>query len=133
MYNPHEILGVEEGDDMSVIRQRYKMVSKMFHPDKHRNDKSAIAVFQLVKSCYDSLKESKKKIVLPIIDSIDAQPTKPDETISHEKSSVISGTNITENDIRILGERLNDPWFHPEFDLTDLFGDVKIPEKKGKK
>ena len=132
MYNPHEILGVEEGDDMTVIKQRFRTVSKMFHPDRHGNDKSAVVVFQLVRSCYDSLKESKKKIVLPVIESETQQLPKNEQNIP-EKSSVIPGTNITENDIRILGEKLNDPWFRPEFELTELFGDVNIPDKSKKK
>lgn len=137
MYNPHEILGVAEGDDMSTIKQRFKTISKIYHPDKHGNDKSAIVIYQIIRNAYDSLKESKKKIVLPVMDPqiVEKKDSLPKEKTKSELKSdtVVPGINITENDIRILGERLNDPWFHPEFDLTDFFGDVKIPEKSKKK
>ena len=131
MFNPHEILGVQEGDDLSVIKQRFKTVSKMFHPDKHQNDKTAIALYQIIRSSYDSLKESKKKLVLPMIDPQLDIKKKDDAAIVQEKS-VVPGTNITENDIRILGEQIKDPWFHPTFELTDFFGDITIPDKKNK-
>lgn len=128
MFNPHEILGVDEGEDFEVIRKRFKTVSKMFHPDKHQNDKSAIVIYQIIKSSYDSLKASKTKIVLPVMDPQITDKT--NESQSEPKQSLVPGTNITENDIRILGEKLNDPWFHPQFDLTDMFGDVNIPKEK---
>lgn len=129
MLNPHEILGVEEGCDMETIKKRFKTVSKMFHPDKHKNDLSAIAIYKIIRSSYDTLKENKSKIVLPVLDPQieDANTKKP--KAGPKDDIVISGTNISENDIRILGEKLNDPWFSPQFDLTDFFGDVKIPDK----
>lgn len=137
MYNPHEILGVEEGDNMSTIKQRFKTVSKIYHPDKHMNDKTAIIIYQIIRNAYDSLKESKKKIVLPVMDPQIVEKkeslSKDDTKAVIKQDSIVPGTNITENDIRILGERLNDPWFHPEFELTDFFGDVTIPEKNKKK
>ena len=68
MLNPHLILGVEEGSDMETIRKRYKQVSKMIHPDKHKNDPSAIVLYQIVRNAYDSLKESSRKITLPVME-----------------------------------------------------------------
>lgn len=127
MYNPHEILGVEESDDLDTIKQRFKKVSKMFHPDKHQQDASAVALYQIIRSSYDSLKESKKKISLPVMEPTIKQSSSTQKT---KQEVVVEGTNITENDIRILGERLKDPWFHPEFQLTEFFSDVMIPEKK---
>ena len=142
MYNPHEILGVEEGADESTIRKRFKSLSKIYHPDKHNNDPSSIALYQIIRNSYDNLKESKKKIQLPMINSIDNNSKKREandlkkrenqENDSNKKDIVVEGTNITENDIRILGEKFKDPWFHPSFELTEFFGDIRIPEKTKK-
>ena len=60
MFNPHDILGVDEDVDDSELKKRYKFVSKMVHPDKHNNDKSAQALFQMVKNSYESIKKNKK-------------------------------------------------------------------------
>ena len=38
-------------------------------------------------------------------------------------------SNISENDIKILAQQLKDPWFQPEFSLTEFFGDVEIQKK----
>lgn len=134
MINPHILLGVDEDADDDVVRKRYKTVSKMFHPDKHQNDKSAVAIFQLLREAYDKIKESRKKIVIPKIPKVEKLSAKKDTPSTPAPTPianpVVPGTNITENDIRILGEQIKDPWFHQDFSLTDFFGDVAIPEDK---
>lgn len=129
MQNPYTILGLDEGDDDKTLRVRYRKVTKMVHPDKHENDKSAVVLFQIVRQAYDTIKTSKNKIVLPgIIHKREAAEV--EEKAAPVPQSIVPGTNITENDIRILGEQLKDPWFHPNFGLSELFGDVTIPEKE---
>lgn len=126
--NPHHLLGVDENIDSDDLKKRYKTVCKMFHPDKHNQDKSAVFVFQLVKDAYDNIKSTRKKINIPKIPKIAA--TQPEVK---KEESIVPGTNITENDIRILGEKFQDPWFHPSFNLTEFFGDVSVPDKNTKK
>jgi DnaJ-class molecular chaperone len=128
--NPHHLLGVDENIDHDELKKRYKTVCKMFHPDKHNQDKSAVFVFQLVKDAYDKIKSSRKKINIPKIPTITDTKEKPVQQT--QMPSIVPGTNISENDIRILGEQLKDPWFHPSFNLTDFFGDVSVPEKNKK-
>ena len=129
MADPHKLLGVSETASLEEVRRRYKKVSKMFHPDKCDNDRSAVFVFQMVSSAYKTLKEVRNRIELPLTED---SKTKEEET--HPPPSTLSnvivpGTNITENDIRVLGEKIQDPWFNPSFDLTEFFGDVAIPDK----
>ena len=128
--NPHHLLGVDENTDSEELHKRYKKVCKIFHPDKHNQDKSAVFVFQLVKDAYDKIKSSRKKIHIPKIPKI--SDSKEQAAQPAQMPSIVPGTNITENDIRILGEQLKDPWFHPAFNLTDFFGDVSVPEKSKK-
>ena len=136
--NPHEILGVEEGIDADSLKRRYKILCKMFHPDKHQNDRSAVFFFQLIKKGYESLVSSREKIVIPDVKISKSklpsskQDTKKEEQSGRQKERIIPGTNITQNDIRVLSEKLHDPWFQPEFSLTEFFGDVNIPKKKEK-
>ena len=127
--NPHNLLGVHETIEHEHLRKRYKEVCKMFHPDKHNQDKSAVFVFQLVKDAYEKIKESRKKINIPKIPKLTETPIKQTPT-EQRPAPIVPGTNITENDIRILGEQLKDPWFHPDFSLTDFFIDVSVPDKK---
>ena len=137
--NPHEILGVEEGVEPDSLKRRYKILSKMFHPDKHQNDKSAVFFFQLIKKSYDAIVSSREKIVIPDVkiskskmQSSKLKKEELSESQEHRSEKIIPGTNITQNDIRVLSEKLHDPWFQPEFSLTDFFGDVSIPKKKDK-
>jgi hypothetical protein len=150
--NPHEILGVQEGIEADSLKRRYKILSKMFHPDRHQNDKSAVFFFQLIKKSYDSILLSREEIVIPevIISKSEMQSSKQktkkedtkkaerqekqerQERQEHRNEKIIPGTNITQNDIRVLSEKMHDPWFQPEFSLTEFFGDVSLPKKKDK-
>lgn len=130
MLNPYTVLGVEEDVNESDLKKRYKFVSKMIHPDKHAQDKSAVALFQIVKNAYENIKASKKKIELPVLDPQLEHTEKSNSQPLPKEPVIVPGTNITENDIRILGEQIKDPWFHQDFALTDFFGDVTVPDKK---
>lgn len=143
--NPHEVLGVEEDASEDSVKKRYKRVSKMFHPDKHDQDPSSKFFFQMIVDAYTKIKRSREKIELPRIeDKRKKEKKEKDLELERDKRSqektklraetpvIVPGTNITENDIRILGEQIKDPWFQQPFELTDFFGDVAIPENKKK-
>tara|TARA_B100000482_G_C12600801_1_gene295119 strand:+ start:33 stop:476 length:444 start_codon:yes stop_codon:yes gene_type:complete len=136
MFNPHDILGVDEDVDDSELKKRYKFVSKMVHPDKHNNDKSAQALFQMVKNSYESIKKIRSKLYLPKVPEKDTKVQQKSLDIkveSKEEKNTEAAQNITQEDlntIRILGQQLKDPWFNPNFNLAEFFGDVAIPEKK---
>ena len=116
----YELLGVSRSATAKDIKKAYRAQVAQYHPDKHEGDKTSIYLFQLIQKAYESLKET--KIVLPMMQSKKKQsPPKPEP--------VVPGTNISENDMRVLGEKLKDPWFHPSFNLTEFFGDVAIPEE----
>jgi len=120
--NPHIILGVQQDVDNEHLRKRYKKVCKMFHPDKHNNDPSAVALFQVVVDAYESIKASRKRITVEDVEIENPTPKKEDV--------IIPGTNITQNDVKILGDYLKDPWFDPGFSLVEMFKDVDIPSRK---
>jgi len=133
MFNPHDILGVSEDVDETRLRKRYKFVSKIVHPDKHNNDKSALTLFQIVKNSYESIKNSRNKIYLPKVPDVDKQKEQSSKIEKPSEKNTAVAAKITEEDlntIRILGQQLKDPWFNPNFNLTEFFGDVAIPEKK---
>ena len=140
MQDPHQILGVSEDIDDHTLKKRYKRLCKMFHPDKMDNDQTAVVFFTMIQNSYENIKRSRVRIEIPLLDSPpkNKKPSTQKDTSedSIEKKPkediVIEGTNITNNDIRILGEKLQDPWFHPSFNLTEMFGDVNIPKKKKK-
>ena len=152
MHNPHTILGIEEGDSDEIVKRRYRKVSRMIHPDKHADDPSAVALFQIVKNAYESIKKAKTRMELPVSNESNVRIPKVTqlqqnngETVNKTKKthksykdtdtlstkeSLVPGTNISENDMRTLAEQIKDPWFHQSFSLTDFFGDVPVPEKK---
>ena len=49
---------------------------------------------------------------------------------TEKEKILIPGTNITENDIKILGQLNKDPWFHPNFNLMEYFGNDCFPGKR---
>lgn len=125
--DPYKLLGVEQNCADTDLKKRYRHVSKMFHPDKHNQDPTSIAVFQMIKNAYDNIKNIRehKTHIIPKI-----EPPKSDQRQIRDTSK----DNKTENEqIRTIAEPLRDPWFHPEFELTDFFGDITIPKKKEKK
>lgn len=125
--NPHEVLGVDESVSDDALRRRLRILSKMFHPDKHQNDKSAVFFFQLIQKSFKSIQESRTKIVIPDV-SITPKPSA--STPRHPTEEIDSTSQLSESAIRTLSHRLHDPWFQPEFSLTEFFGDVSIPKEK---
>lgn len=132
--NPYLVLGVDEDVSDTNLKKRYKTVCKMFHPDKHEDDKSAKVIFQILQDAYEKIKLIRKKIVIE--DVVIEQEEKKKERKEEKKRKqnkeevVIPGTNITESDIKTLGQLNRDPWFHPDFNLTDYFGSDCFPGKK---
>ena len=145
--NPYQLLDVDETIEDNVLRKRYKTVSKMIHPDKHNQDGSSVFIFQLVKSAYENIKASRQKMIIPKISvpkvnkieektneiEVDVSESNAQQNEQQKKNPIVPGTNITENDIKILGQLNIDPWFNPNFSLTEFFGDVEIPEKNKNK
>ena len=131
--NPHDILGVEEGADFVTVKKRFRSVSKIFHPDKHQNDPTAVVLFQLIRDAYDKLKNNMHKIELPRIDVTPVEAKDHVDPRVKETGGTAPSVVPPEFDIRILGEKLKDPWFNQDFSLYELFGDVTIPESKQSK
>lgn len=122
MSDPHSILSVKPGAGKDVIKARYKVVCKIVHPDRHGQDPSAVHFFQMVQKAYDALMHdfkagSRTPSSAAVKKKLDAPRTDAEGT-------------IRVSDIMTLADKLQDPWFHPNFELTDFFGDVSIPEKK---
>ena len=144
--NPYKLLDVDETIEDNVLRKRYKTVSKMIHPDKHNQDGSSVFIFQLVKAAYENIKASRQrmmipKVSVPKVNKIEEKANEIEVDVSEsnaqqneeKKNTIVPGTNITENDIRILGQLNIDPWFNPNFNLTEFFGDVEIPDQNKNK
>lgn len=167
MWNPHEVLGIDENVTTEHLKKRYKKLCRLYHPDKHDQDKTSLFMFQLIQKSYQSIlksrenssgsldveldesneKEGKKSdqdfVRFVRANKINTKPEEKNDELStnlkrkntqnkqqeHDKSDILKDTNISENDIRVLAQRIKDPWFQPEFSLTEFFGDVSIPDK----
>ena len=129
--DPYKLLGVEQDCDDTGLKKRYKHVSRMFHPDKHNQDPTSIAVFQMIKNAYDNIKNIRehKTHIIPKIEPPKSDQRQIRDTSTHNKKE---NEKIANEQIRTIAEPLRDPWFHPDFELTDFFGDVTIPKKKKK-
>jgi hypothetical protein len=57
----YALLGVERNCDAADIRQAYKRLALAAHPDRHPNDSSAKARFQVLQSVYETLREPKRR------------------------------------------------------------------------
>lgn len=42
-YNPYQVLGISEGADVKEIKKAYKELSKIYHPDKNKDDPDTAA------------------------------------------------------------------------------------------
>lgn len=61
MENYYDILGIEQTDDMNLIKGAYKKKIILFHPDKNKNDKNCVEKFIKIKRAYEFLCDSQKK------------------------------------------------------------------------
>ena len=113
--DPYRLLGIDESCTESELKQRWKALRKIYHPDKCKLDKTATAIYQMLEDAYTKIKNVKEPIVLSKI-----QPTNPGK---HSEIEI-----QTSSDVTTVGRQLLDPYFHPEFSLSELFGDVAIPE-----
>ena len=55
--DPYEILGVKEGDDLSVIKARVNKIRGVFHPDK--NNECSSFMFRMVASAFERIEKDK--------------------------------------------------------------------------
>lgn len=114
--NPHDLLGVREGCGLSEVRDRYKKVCKMYHPDRHDQDPTSVHVFQCIQDAYGNLKRVTKKA-----------------RSEHAGGEVESRPAVaTEESTKrgVLGHVNKDPYFHQEFSLCDMFHDVGVPDRR---
>ena len=59
--NYYDILGVEKTASASDIKSAYRSLSKKWHPDKHKGDKSAESKFKEINEAYEVLGNEKRK------------------------------------------------------------------------
>lgn len=61
MRNPYEILGVDRSATDQQIKEAYKKLARMFHPDLHPDDKQAEAKFKELSAANDLLKDKEMR------------------------------------------------------------------------
>lgn len=59
--NPYSVLGLEKSASADDIKKAYRRMSKEWHPDKHKGDKSAEAKFKEINEAYETLSDPEKK------------------------------------------------------------------------
>ena len=138
--NPYTLLNLHEGCSRSELKSRYKILCKMYHPDKLGQDPTSVVIFQMIQQAYTNIKNMMDDTILVNVST----EMKSNEIPVHSDSVVNTTKKVTkqessqnevqqmQNLVRVLGQKLNDPWFDQGFSLTDYFGDVTIPEKNKK-
>ena len=61
MRNPYNVLGVESGATLEIIKLAYRKLVKQFHPDLHPGDAVMEARFKEISAAYDLLSDPKKR------------------------------------------------------------------------
>lgn len=59
--NPYSVLGIEKSASADDIKKAYRRMSKEWHPDKHKGDKSAESKFKEINEAYETLSDPEKK------------------------------------------------------------------------
>lgn len=135
--DPHKLLCVEEGVSKETLDARWKVLCKLFHPDKLRQDATAVIVFQLLQEAYRRLSQSKD------VSPHESQRGNSSRYRDAQRQSVqvpltvISRANRARGDVQqrrpdantattTVGSVNTDPYFAQEFSLSDYFGDVSV-------
>ncbi len=61
MKDYYEVLGVERGVPLEEIKRAYRRLSKEWHPDKHKGDKTAEQRFKEINEAYEVLGDAEKR------------------------------------------------------------------------
>lgn len=59
--NPYEILGVGKTATQDEIKKAYRALSKQWHPDKHKGEKTAEEKYKKINQAYELLSDPKKR------------------------------------------------------------------------
>ncbi|KAJ5093449.1 DnaJ domain protein [Penicillium angulare] len=57
----YEVLGISQYADLTTVKESYKRLARVTHPDRRRNDASATAKFQLLLEAYEHLYDIEKR------------------------------------------------------------------------
>lgn len=61
MRDPYAVLGVSKTASPDEVKQAYRKLSKEWHPDKHKGDKSAEDKFKEINEAYETVSDPKKR------------------------------------------------------------------------
>ena len=61
MMDPYQVLGVSRSASDEEIKKAYRMLAKKYHPDKNKDDSSAIKKFQEISEAYNVLGDEKAR------------------------------------------------------------------------
>ncbi|MDQ7785605.1 MAG: J domain-containing protein [Desulfomonilaceae bacterium] len=53
--DPYKVLGIDPGATRHEIKRRYRLLSKMYHPDANSGDSNAEETFKLIQWAYETI------------------------------------------------------------------------------
>ena len=119
--DPHKLLGIKEGCTDKELKERYRKVCFLFHPDKMQQDPSAIVIFQLLTEAHGLIKNMRQP------HGTDTQA--PSAAKSYKKKANRPAPTSNNCDTTV-GHTLQDPWFQQDFSLHDYFTELTVSKPK---
>ncbi|GAA0078108.1 hypothetical protein UT300005_24860 [Clostridium sp. CTA-5] len=130
MKNYYKILGVSESANKDEIKKAFRTLAKKYHPDKNKDNKDAIEMFQQINEAYEILgNESAREEYDKKLNQHNSNSKKNDGKNSSKKSQAKSKENFNK------GDALNDlnQYFESFFGFNANSDDIDASKLKNNK
>lgn len=123
--DPYKVLAIEPGCSRVELKARYKVVSKLYHPDKVKSDATAAFLFQQIVQAYESI----KNVAQDKPATTDTRRPLADAIPKSGRNTNDPASTSSSNTVTTVGAPRMNAYFTPDFNLTEYFGDIPIPKE----